>query len=76
MISCCVCAPCAVRVTVVGQLVHAKTRVSGAQFFGRTVGSTRVNRIGALQSGHVGASVTIDDVMGFTSLTALTLHLS
>jgi hypothetical protein len=60
----------------VGQLVHAKTRVSVAQCFGRTVGSTRVNCIAALQSGHVGASVTIDDVMGFTSLTAQTPHLS
>jgi hypothetical protein len=34
------------------------------------------SRIGAPQSGHVGASVTIDDVMGFTSLTTLTPHLS
>ena len=65
-----------VSVTVVPQVVHPKTRVSGAQSFGRTVGSNRVTRIGAPQSGHVGASVTIDDVMGFTSLTALTLHLS
>jgi hypothetical protein len=53
-----------VSVTVVPQVVHPKTRVSGAQSFGRTVGSTRVSRIGALQFGHHRVSVTIDDVMG------------
>jgi hypothetical protein len=71
------CARCIVRVAVAPQPVHTKTRVSGAQSFGRATGSTRVNRIGALQSGHFGVSVTIDDVIGASpSRTTLTLHLS
>jgi hypothetical protein len=54
-----------VRVIVVPQLVHIKTLVSVPWSFGRTQGSTRVNRIDALQSGHVGVVMSPDDLMGF-----------
>jgi hypothetical protein len=60
-----------VRVNVVPQVLHPKTRVSGAQSFGRAVGSTRVNRIGALQFGHLGVSAVIDGVMVFPPKTYL-----
>jgi hypothetical protein len=65
---------CKVRVTVVQQFVHLKNARSSVP---RSLGSSmRVSRIGALQSGHLSVSASIDNVIGLASLTALMLHLS
>jgi hypothetical protein len=43
------------------------------QSVGRAVGKTRFKRIEELQSGHIGVSVSVGNVISFRSWTALTL---